>query len=161
MGNFFDGFRVKMQPQTTSAVIAKTKITSWSCCGMGVLRRHDTTASTLYDGMRLKSFVIDRATLRYSRQSAAPRLWWAAWPQIAAPAHPRNRHTQVTAVVVADDEAGIVVFLDRPRWGQAASSFAWREKMYIHGFFECFVHFICSYEDDYFTRYDAALIRYH
>jgi hypothetical protein len=29
MGNFFDGFRVKMQPQTTSAVIAKTKIAAW------------------------------------------------------------------------------------------------------------------------------------
>ena len=29
---FFLGFRVKMQPQTTSAIIAVTKIPSCSCC---------------------------------------------------------------------------------------------------------------------------------
>ena len=44
-------------------------------------------------------------------------------------------------------------------WG--VQSFAWREKLYSHGFFECLVHFICTHEDDYFTRYKATLVRDH
>jgi hypothetical protein len=42
-----------------------------------------------------------------------------------------------------------------------ARSFAWREKLYSHGFFECLVHFICSHEDDYFTGYKATFVRDH
>jgi hypothetical protein len=43
-----------------------------------------------------------------------------------------------------------------------ARSFAWREKLYSHGFFDRLVHFICGHEDDYFTRYNkATLVRDH
>src|SRR6516164_8806719 len=43
-----------------------------------------------------------------------------------------------------------------------ARSFAWREKLYSHGFSDCLVHFICGHEDDYFTRYNkATLVRDH
>ena len=39
-----------------------------------------------------------------------------------------------------------------------ARSFAWREKLYGHGFFDCLVHFTCGHEDDYFTRYNKATL---
>jgi hypothetical protein len=39
MGNFFDGFRVRMQPQTTHANTAAKKIQSCGLLHCGVLRR--------------------------------------------------------------------------------------------------------------------------
>ena len=42
-----------------------------------------------------------------------------------------------------------------------ARSFARREILYSHGFFNCLVHFICGHEDGYFSRCKATLIRDH
>ena len=49
----------------------------------------------------------------------------------------------------------------RTRAAGSGESFAWREKMYIHGFFECLFRFIYSHEDDYFTGYKATLVCNH
>jgi len=81
-------------------------------------------------------------------------------PPISAPAHPRNRHTRGFARRCPSRQSRRPI----PRQTRAAGSgesFAWREKMYTHGFFECLFRFIYSHEDDYFTGYEATLVRDH
>jgi hypothetical protein len=55
MGNFFVGFRVRMQPQTMNAPTIAQKIQSGICCTVVFsVAQHDTSH---YKDLRIKSYV--------------------------------------------------------------------------------------------------------